>query len=198
MNPNLYPVLSQQILKKIESNDWPGLKIDEDGMKGKGVFATQFWPHNSLLCHYGGVLTGLETVKPLYNSENPDFCKFLLEFKIDGKYFFFNHYPPAPKTFGQMMNHSSLHDNVTKKVYQTPNGSPVVLHFAKRNIWAGEELVHNYGRGYGNVELCTFHCWECIIKRGKCTTLKAFFFDVCFLLGCQFNHLDTGNKLYNN
>ena len=164
LNKNLYPVVSPQILNRVETNHWPGLEIVPDGMGGEGVFMTKFVRKGTVLCNYGGILLDAEMAEEDYKKEE---TKFLFEFEIGDIHLFFNHYNSSTKTFGCMMNHSRIHPNVTSKLFQSPSGEPIVLHLATRDIMRTEELVHNYGTSYGNIPDCTESCIQC--NPGKCS-----------------------------
>ena len=51
------------------------------------------------------------------------------------------------KTYGQLLNHSSLHANAVTKIYATGKKSKLdVLFVAKHDIRVDEEIVWDYGK----------------------------------------------------
>ena len=85
-----------------------------------------FLPKNILsktpLCNYGGVqVTGNFAEKYLLPFEDKcDYVLKLCETTDDGiKHFYLNCHLTGSKTFGQLLNHSSLHPNAITKIYTT-------------------------------------------------------------------------------
>lgn len=87
--------------------------------------------------------------------------KFLLQITVGNTKLFFNHNESTKPTYGSMMNHSALHANCVKNLYQDKDGLPVVIFKAKRVIRAQEELLHNYGKKYGDIPDCSENCQLC-------------------------------------
>lgn len=163
MNVLLFPILADKNDDKVQNNSWEGIEVKNDNMGGNGVFATKDIAHGTVVCHYGGKLLDL----PMANKDIERMeTKFLLEFAINGKPFFFNHYPNSQASFGKMLNHSKYHGNLTKKMYQDKHGHPVLMLVANRLIEKGEELTHDYGKKYGLSAECTVNCNKCK-SRGK-------------------------------
>ena len=91
-------------------------------MEGNGVFAKENIAKNTPLCNYGGVqVTTKYAEKYLLPFE--DKCDYVVELREttnDGlKNIYLNCHPTECKTFGQLLNHSSLHPNAVTKIYTT-------------------------------------------------------------------------------
>ena len=91
-------------------------------MEGNGVFAQKHFVKNTPLCNYGGVqVTSNYAEKYLLPFE--DKCDYVIEIcetTNDGiKHIYLNCYLTGSKTYGQLLNHSSLHPNAITKIYAT-------------------------------------------------------------------------------
>ena len=160
MNKLLYPMLSDEMTENVQKNSWSGINLQNDNMGGEGVFACMDLAKGTYVCHYGGRLLDLKMAnEDIARGET----KFLMEFSINSKPFFFNHYryPNSLPSFGKMVNHSKRHANLKKKLFQDKHGDPVVMLVANRMIHKGEELTHDYGNKYGLNADCTANCKKC-------------------------------------
>lgn len=161
LNKDLYPPLTDCLQEHVDKNSWNLIVVKNDNMGGEGVFACVEIPQGTAVCHYGGEFIDRTRAE----SDMDQGCsKFLLQITVNNKHFFFNHHESKMKTFGCMMNHSSLHPNCTKKLHQNGSGMPVVIMKTLRNIAAGEELVHDYGVHYEPIPSCTVNCQKCAGK----------------------------------
>jgi hypothetical protein len=160
MNRHVNPQLSSEEQRLVAQNSWPGIELRNDNMGGCGVFTTQSFPCRHAICHYGGVFINHKAFLEDTTSGND---KFMLELKLRDQKWYFNHYETTSFSFGKMLNHSATCANVDKKVFQDDLGQPVVLMRTKRSLEAGEELVHDYDKYYGDLPLCTVNC-----KRESC------------------------------
>ena len=158
LNKILYPVITRRVQESIASGNWESITLKSDGMGGKGVFATEEIEQGTIICHYGGELLD---VAQFTHDMSCGRTKFLLEVQIGENKIFFNHTDSTQKTFGCMMNHSSLHPNCAKKIHQDQNGCPVVVLKALQKIQVDEELVHDYGKKYEDLPPCTVNCRQC-------------------------------------
>ena len=68
-------------------------------------------------------------------------------------------------TFGQLLNHSSLHPNAVTKIYATGTKKLDIIFIAKLDIRVDEEIVWDYGKNYTGVN-------PCVTSRFKCKTVK--------------------------
>ena len=85
-------------------------------------FCTRTFCKNTPLCNYGGIqLTSNYAEKHLLPFE--DKCDYVLELRemTDNgiKHIYLNCNPTGSKTYGQLLNHSSLHPNAVMKIYAT-------------------------------------------------------------------------------
>ena len=127
-------------------------------MEGNGVFAT------TPLCNYGGVqVTTKYAEKYLLPFE--DKCDYVVELREttnDGlKNIYLNCHPTECKTFGQLLNHSSLHPNAVTKIYTTGEKKLDIIFIAKHDIRVDEEIVWDYGKNYTGVNPCVTSCFKC-------------------------------------
>ena len=91
-------------------------------MEGNGVFAQKHFVKNTPLCNYGGVqVTSNYAEKYLLPFQ--DKCDYVIEIcettNDEIKHIYLNCHPTGSKTYGQLLNHSSLHPNTITKIYAT-------------------------------------------------------------------------------
>ena len=101
--------------------------------------------------NYGGVqVTRNYAEKHLLPFENKcDYVLKLCETTQNGiKHFYPNCHPTESKTYGQLLNHSSLHPNAITKIYTIEKNKLDVIFFAKHDIRVDEEIVWDYGEKY--------------------------------------------------
>ena len=65
------------------------------------------------------------------------------------------------KTYGQLLNHSSLHSNAVTKIYATGKNQLDIIFVAKCDIRVGEEIVWDYGKNYTGLNPCVTLCFKC-------------------------------------
>ena len=96
---------------------------------------------------------------------NEDKCDYVLELHemTDNgiKHIYLNCNPTGSKTYGQLLNHSSLHPNAIMKIYATGKNKLDVIFVAKRDITVDEEIVWDYGKNYTGVNPCVTSCFKC-------------------------------------
>ena len=168
-------------MRKCGNQDWSGLQIRSELMEGNGVFAQKHFVKNTLLCNYGGVqVTSNYTEKYLLPSKDKcDYVIKICETTNDGiKYIFINCHLTGSKTYGQLLNHSSLHPNAITKIYATGKNRLDVIFVAKRDIRVDEEIVWDYGKNYTDVNPCVTSCFryrnqECLRCNGILIISKA-------------------------
>ena len=163
-------VLPENLLRKCRKQDWSGLQIWSGIVEGNGVFA--HFVKNTPLCKYGGVqLTSNYAEKHLLLFE--DKCGYVLELcgMTDNgiKHIYLNCNPTGSKTYGQLLNHSSLYPNAIMKIYATSKNKLDVIFVAKCDIGVGEEIVWDYGKNYTGVNPCVTSCFKCknVEKKGS-------------------------------
>ena len=113
------------------------------------------------MCNYGGVhVFRYYTEKYLLPDE--DKCNYLVELlektSCGMEIFYMNYDPKNDKSYGQLLNHSSLHPNAIPKIYAIGKGKLEIVFFSKRDIRSGEEITWDYGRKYNGVEPCVQSC----------------------------------------
>ena len=150
-------------MKKCGNQDWSGLQIRSGIMEGNGLFAQEHFVKNTPLCNYGGVqVTSNYAEKYLLPFE--DKCDYVLkicETTDDGiKHIYLNCHLTESKTYGQLLNHSSLHPNAVTKIYATGKNKLDVIFVAKHDIRVDEEIVWDYGKNYTGVNPCVTLCFK--------------------------------------
>ena len=70
------------------------------------------------------------------------------------KHIYLNCHLKGSKTYGQLLNHSSLHPNAVTKIYATGKNRLDVIFVAKCDIRVDEEIVWDYGKNYTGVNPC--------------------------------------------
>ena len=130
-------VLPENLMRKCGNQDGSGLQIRYGLMEGNGVFSQKLFVKNTPLCNYGGVqVTSNYAEKYLLPFE--DKCDYVIEIcetTNDGiKHIYQNCHPTGSKTYGQLLNHSSLHSNAITKIYTTGKNRLDVIFVAKCDI----------------------------------------------------------------
>ena len=151
----LRKVLPENLMRKCRNQDWSGLQIGSGLMEGNGVFAQEHFVKNTPLCNYGGVQVTRNYAEKYFLpfEDKRDYVLELCETTDDG----IKHCHPtgSNKTFGQLLNHSSLHPNAVTKIYTTGNFNKLdVIFVAKCDIRVDEEIVWDYGKIYTGVNPC--------------------------------------------
>ena len=91
-----------------------------------------------------------------------DYVLELCEMTDNGiKHIYLNCNPTGSKTYGQLLNHSSLHPNAVMKIYATGKNKLDVVFVAKHDITVDEEIVWDYGKNYTGVNPCVTSCFKC-------------------------------------
>ena len=109
-------------MRKCGNQDWSGFQIRSGLMEGNGIFAQEHFVKNTPLCNYGGVQVTRNYAEQylLLFVDKCDYVLELCETTDNGiKHFYLNCHPTGSKTFGQLLNHSSLHPNALTKIYTT-------------------------------------------------------------------------------
>ena len=75
--------------------------------------------------------------------------------------FYMNCDSKRDKTYGQLINHSSLHPNAIPRTYVTEKGKLEIIFCSQRDIKSGEEIPWDYGKNYNGVEPCVESCTKC-------------------------------------
>ena len=154
--------------EKCAFQSWKGVKVVPGLAEGRGVFSTKTFSRGSFICNYGGL-----NVTESYAEKNmlpfDDECNYLVELRemtCDGASVkvFINFDPGKEKTFGQLLNHSSVHANVEPKIYLSESNKLDILFRAKRKIKEDEEIVWDYGSNFSGVNNCVSSCIKCLNK----------------------------------
>ena len=145
-------VLPENLMRKCGNQDWSGLQIRSGLMEGNGIFAQEHFVKNTPLCNYGGVQVTSNYAKYVKICETTD----------DGiKHIYLNCHPTGSKTYGQLLNYSSLHPNAITKIYATGKNKLDVIFVVKHDIRVDEEIVWDYGKNYTGVNPCVTSCFKC-------------------------------------
>lgn len=157
--------IPDEYTEKCSFQTWEGVKVVPGIAEGRGVFSMKTFPRGSVICNYGGI-----NVQESYAEKKllpyEDECNYLVELREkthDGFLkIFINFEPDKDKTFGQLLNHSSLHPNVEPKIYLSEWNKLDILFTAKRKIEEGEEIVWDYGSNFSGVNKCVSSCIKCL------------------------------------
>ena len=117
--------------EKCDSQSWEGVKVVRGLAEGRGVFAMKTFSRGSFICNYGG-LNVTESYAEKHMLPFDDKCNYLVELRektCDGASVkvFINFDPGKEKTFGQLLNHSSVHANVEPKIYLSESNKLDIL-----------------------------------------------------------------------
>ena len=149
---------------KCGNQDWSSLQIRSGLMEGNGIFVREHFVKNTPLCSYRGVqVTSNYAEKYLLPFEDKCDCVLkIYETTDDGiKHIYLNCHLTGSKTYGQLLNHSSLHPNAITKIYATGKNKLDITFVAKCDIRVDEEIVWDYGKNYTGVNLCVTSCFKC-------------------------------------
>ena len=116
------------------------------------------------MCNYGGVqVTSNHAEKYLLPFK--DKCDYVLKIcettNDRMKHIYLNCHLTGSKTYGQLLNHSSLHPYAITKIYATRKDKLDVIFVAKHDIRVDEEIVWDYGKNYTGVNPCVTSCFKC-------------------------------------
>ena len=107
------------------------------------------------------------------------------------EHIYLNCNPTGSQTYGQLLNHSSLHPNAITKIYATGKNKLDVIFVAKHDITVDEEIVWGYGKKYTGVNPCVT---SCLLFKNTCAIvliLKKIAFFSHFSLQCDLQLLWT-------
>ena len=160
----LRKILPEQLREKCLNQEWSSIEIKSGLKEGRGVFANKCIKKNVPLCNYGGVHVSRYYAEK-YLLPDEDKCNYLVELlektSCGMEIFYMNYDPKNDNSYGQLLNHSSLHPNTIPKIYATGKGKLEIVFFSKRDIRSGEEITWDYGRKYNGVGPCVQSCRKC-------------------------------------
>ena len=160
----LKKILPDALREKCLSQDWCGIEIKSGLKEGRGVFAKKFIKKNAPLCNYGGVQVS-QSYAEKYLLPADEKCNYLVEVLETTSYgmelFYINCDSKSDKTYGQLLNHSSLHPNAMPRTYATAKGKLDIIFCAQCDIKSGEEILWDYGKNYNGVEPRVESCMKC-------------------------------------
>ena len=163
----LKKVLPDKLREKCINQDWCGLEIKSGLKEGRGVFAKKLIRKNTPLCNYGGIQVS-QSYAEKYLFPDDDKCNYLvelLETTSNGmEKFYMNCDSKMEKTYGQLINHSSLRPNATPRTFAIGERKLEIIFCSLHDIKSGEEILWDYGKNYNGVEPCVESCRKC-----KCT-----------------------------
>ncbi|XP_077110575.1 uncharacterized protein LOC143766645 isoform X4 [Ranitomeya variabilis] len=142
--PNDFP---EEIKALVRTQKWKGLVIIEDSSKGgHTVKTTHAFKKGEVVCDYHGKLMSSKKGEELQRSLTG--MSYIYFFEHKGQKFCINAtnvpcdcHPDMPSTFGRMINHLGIVDNLKPKVLDCGDGeTPTILFFAKRDLKPGTEL----------------------------------------------------------
>lgn len=161
MKPDMCAEINDIYNKHSRKQTWPGLVICQvDELRGKGVRTTQFFPKDTIVCDYKGILLEPKERAEFYqaaeanaNDEVLGQTEYTYNFKwrpnqfVDLDHYMINanNEQPTVKSFGRMINHCKHNNSVKPVVFTNSDDKPVVLFRAKRDLVIGEELCYDYG-----------------------------------------------------
>lgn len=162
---NGFPSLKEMpeaLKRKCKDQNWDGIEVRYGLAEGRGVFTTKTFEAKEVVCNYGGTNVPRD-VAETYLLPFEDKCNYVVELfeqsHIGWQKFYLN--CKAKLTFGQTLNHSSLHPNVKPDVYSVGPQQLDLLFKTVRSIDANEQLVWNYGNNYSGVKPCVQNCERC-------------------------------------
>lgn len=160
----LKKILPDELQEKCLKQDWCGIEIRSGLKEGRGVFAKKAIKKNTPLCNYGGVQVSRSYAEK-YLLPDDDKCNYLVELLETTSHgmelFYINCDSKKDKTYGQLINHSSLHPNATPRTFAIAKGKLEIIFCSQRDIKSGEEIVWDYGKSYNGVEPCVDSCIKC-------------------------------------
>ena len=130
----------------------------------KRGFAKKFIKKKAPLCNYGGdqVLRSYAEKYLLPDDEKYNYLVELLERTSCGmELFYINCDSKRDETYGQLINHSSLHPHAIPRTYATAKGKLEIIFCSQHDIKRGEEILWDYGKNYNGVEPCVKSCMKC-------------------------------------
>ena len=140
----LRKILSDELQEKCLKQDWCAIEIKSGLKKGRGVFAKKFIKKNTPLCNYGGVQVS-QSYAEKYLLPDDEKCNYLVELLERTSYrmelFYINCDSKRDKTYGQLINHSSLHPNATSRTYATAKCKLEIIFCSQCDIKSGEEIL---------------------------------------------------------
>ena len=113
------------------------------------------------MCNYEGVkVTSNYAEKYLLPFEDKcDYGLKICKTTDDGiKRIYLNCHLTGSKTYGQLLNHSSLLPNAVTKIYATGKNKLDDIFFIEHD---DEEIVWDYGKNYKGVNPCVTSCFKC-------------------------------------
>ena len=160
----LRKILSDELKEKCLKQDWCAIEIKSGLKEGRGVFAKKCIKKNTPLCNYGGVQVS-QSYAEKYLLPDDEKCNYLVELlertSCGMELFYMNCDSKRDKTYGQLINHSSLHPNAILRTYVTEKGKLEIIFCSQRDIKTGEEILWDYGKSYNGVEPCVESCMKC-------------------------------------
>ena len=75
--------------------------------------------------------------------------------------FYINCNSKRDKTYGQLINQSSLHPNAVPRTYVTEKARLEIIFCSQCDIKKGKEILWDYGKNYNGVEPCVESCMKC-------------------------------------
>ena len=145
----LRKILSDELKEKCLKQDWCAIKIKSGLKEGRGVFAKKFMKKNAPLCNYGWVQVS-QSYAEKYLHPDDEKCNYLVELlertSCGMELFYINCNFKRDKTYGQLINHSSLHPYAIPRTYATAKGKLEIIFCSQHHIKSGEEIPWDYGK----------------------------------------------------
>ena len=92
-------------------------------------------------------------------------CNYLVELlertSCGMELFYMNCDSKRDKTYGQLINHSSLHPKAIPRTSVTEKGKLEIIFCSQCDIKTGEDILWDYGKNYNGVEPCVESCMKC-------------------------------------
>ena len=160
----LRKILSDELKEKCLKQDWCAIEIKSGLKEGRGVFAKKFIKKKAPLCNYGGVQVSRSYAEK-YLLPDDEKCNYLVELlertSCGMELFYMNCDSKMDKTYGQLINHSSLHPNAIPRTYVTEKGKLEIIFCSQCDIKTCEEILWDYEKNYNGVEPCVESCMKC-------------------------------------
>eukprot|EP00092_Neocalanus_flemingeri_P105542 GFUD01135305.1.p1 GENE.GFUD01135305.1~~GFUD01135305.1.p1 ORF type:complete len:294 (-),score=66.30 GFUD01135305.1:229-1110(-) len=122
-----------------------GIEVVTMDNKGRGIMAVNDFFKGEFVVEYAGDLVDVKTAEDLEAKYSMDTSKgcYMYYFKYKGKQYCVDATSESGR-FGRLLNHSRIHPNCRTKVVMMDD-TPRLILVAKQDIFAGTELLFDYG-----------------------------------------------------
>ncbi|XP_041441931.1 histone-lysine N-methyltransferase set-1-like [Xenopus laevis] len=146
--------IERKIQSFVKTQQWPGLAVVDDPVKGQKVVTLQDFKKGDYICDYHGPVISAKEGERLMRSVEQNEMGYLYFFLdrgnkrlcIDAQNVPCSCHSELPTTYGRKINHSRKRPNLKPMVKYFPDDTrPHILFSANKAIDAGTELLFDYG-----------------------------------------------------